>query len=63
MTFGRKSSRRLGFIAGLCSMLTRKKPPKDTGKTDFSTSTQRMGVRFTEKIRTAFRAKWIKKSQ
>lgn len=31
-------------------------------KADFKTSTQGMGVRFTEKIRDIFRKKWIKKT-
>jgi len=42
-----------------------KKPTKpaaeDFKKAEFKTSTQRLGVRFNEKIRDVFRFKWIRK--
>ena len=43
-----------------------KRSPKPTSddfeKADFKTSTQRLGLRFTEKMRNFFRHKWIKKT-
>ena len=51
------------FAAGLLSLFG-KSPPKPTAddlrRVDFSTSTQRLGVRFSEKIRDVFRFKWLK---
>jgi hypothetical protein len=35
---------------------------EDLRRWDWRTSTQRMGVRFTETIRRVFRIKWIKKA-
>jgi len=55
----------LGSLAGRILALFGKKPKpetKDVKKIDFETSTQKMGVRFTEKIRNVFRFRWIKKS-
>ncbi len=54
----------LGSIAGWWLMLFAKSPKlgeDDLKRVDFKTSTQRIGVRFTEKIRTFFRHKWLKK--
>ena len=54
----------LGFAGGLIARLFRSRLPEVTGadlrRTDYSTSTQRMGVRFTERIRNAFRFRWIR---
>jgi len=36
---------------------------QDYRKSEFSTSTQKMGLRFTERIRSYFRHKWIKNSE
>jgi hypothetical protein len=33
---------------------------EDLNRAEFKTSTQRMGVRFSEKMRDIFRFKWIK---
>jgi len=55
----------LGSIAGRILAAFSRKPkaePKDVKKIDFETSTQKMGVRFTEKIRNVFRFRWIKKN-
>jgi len=56
----------LGFLAGgLLSVFGKKsiKPAaEDFKRIEFKTSTQRMGIRFTEKIRKVFRFKWIRKS-
>lgn len=54
----------LGSIAGRILTAFGKKPkpePKDVKKIDFETSTQKMGVSFTEKIRNVFRFRWIRK--
>lgn len=54
----------LGLAAGLIARLFRTRLPEVTGKdlqrNDYSISTQRMGVRFTERIRNAFRLRWIR---
>jgi hypothetical protein len=54
----------LGLAAGLIARLFRTRLPEITGedlqRNDYSTSTQRMGVRFTERIRRAFRFRWIR---
>jgi len=55
----------LGSIAGRIITAFGKKPkaePEDVKKIDFETSTQKMGVSFTEKIRNVFRFRWLKKS-
>ena len=54
----------LGFIAGLCLKLfgkSSKNGPENIKKLHFRTSTQRIGLGFTEKIRAAFRGRWLKK--
>jgi hypothetical protein len=54
----------LGFVGGLISRLFRTPLPdvipEDLKRHDYSASTQRMGVRFTERIRNAFRLRWIR---
>jgi len=55
----------LGSIAGRILMLFGKKPKptaEDFQKLDFKTSTQKIGIRFTEKIRNVFRFRWIRKT-
>ena len=60
----RGKARRLGLAAALISRLFQTPLPgatsEDLGKHDYSTSTQRMGIRFTERIRNAFRRRWIR---
>ena len=34
---------------------------EDLERADFKTSTQRLGIRFSEKIRNVFRFRWLKK--
>ena len=34
----------------------------DLSRAEFNTSTQRLGVRFTEKIRDVYRFKWIRRA-
>jgi hypothetical protein len=54
----------LGLAAGLIARLFKTPLPEATSadlrKHDYSTSTQRMGVRFTERIRNVFRLRWIR---
>jgi hypothetical protein len=54
----------LGFLAaGILSLFGRPAPkpgPDDLKRADFAVSTQRLGIRFSEKIRNAFRFKWLK---
>ena len=55
----------LGLMAGVASALFGKSIKANTDdirRADLGTSTQRMGVRFTEKIRNVFRGRWLKKS-
>ncbi|MCK5225872.1 MAG: hypothetical protein KAQ89_04065 [Planctomycetes bacterium] len=55
-----------GSIAGWLISFFGKSPAKPTAadlkRIDFGTSTQHLGIRFTEKIRSIFRFKWLKKS-
>ena len=59
-----KINRPVGFLAGLIVKLfvkgQKKSPIK---KNDFRTSTQRMGIGFTEEIRNFERKKWIFKKR
>lgn len=51
--------------AVLFSVFSRRRPKPtadDYRRIDFKTSTQRMGIRFTEHIRDVFRFKWLRKS-
>lgn len=56
----------IGFLAGGLLSVFGKSPAKtttdDLKQMNFKTSTQRLGVRFTEKIRQVFRFRWIRKS-
>jgi hypothetical protein len=54
----------LGLMAGVASALFGKSIKANTDdikQADLGTSTQRMGVRFTDKIRNVFRNRWLKK--
>ena len=55
----------LGFLAGVMSRLTHRSLPKitptDLKKHDHPANTQRLGLRFTERVRDTFRFKWIKR--
>ncbi len=60
----KKSGSILGSIAGAIMNLFAKKQKtssKHLKKTDFPTSTQKVGIRFNKKIRDKFRSKWLKK--
>jgi len=65
MAFRRKANTVLGYIASILATVFGAKPVKPTAedlkRTEFGASTQRLGVRFTERIRDVFRFKWLKK--
>jgi hypothetical protein len=64
MRFCSKINSFLGLLAGWLLTLFGKSPRKpvvdDLKRADFKTSTQHMGVRFSEKIRDIFRFRWLK---
>jgi len=52
------------LLETLLSLLGKKKikpTAEDRKKLNFNTSTQRMGMRFNEKIRNIFRLRWVKR--
>jgi hypothetical protein len=56
----------LGLVGGLLARwfggrVTQVRP-EDLKRHDFPTSTQRVGVRFTERIRDTFRFRWIRRA-
>jgi len=53
---------RISLVMFISSLFKPRQKPLDLKKKDFSTSTQKMGLSFTDKIRDAFRHKWIKKN-
>jgi len=65
MVLHRKTNTVLGFLAGILATVfgtkTAKPSMEDLKRTEFGTSTQKIGVRFTERIRDVFRFKWLKK--
>ena len=53
----------ISAIAGaIVSLFAKKTPKKNLKDIDYTSSTQKMGITFTDKIRNTFRGKWIKKS-
>jgi len=64
MRFSAKINSFIGLIAGWLLSLFGKSPRKhvvdDLRRADFKTSTQHLGVRFSEKIRDVFRFRWLK---
>jgi hypothetical protein len=51
-----------GLIISVYSLFRPKATSNDLKRMEFSTSTQKMGVSFTDKIREIFRYKWIRKT-
>ena len=52
------------LAAGILSIFGKspaKPTTEDLRRTEFKTSTQRLGIRFTERIREVFRFKWLRK--
>ena len=66
MVLHRKTNTVLGFLAGLLATVFGTKSTKpsveDLKRAEFTTSTQRLGIRFTDRIRDVFRFKWLKKT-
>jgi hypothetical protein len=66
MSVRTKISLFLGWLAGgLLSVFGKSPAPPDHDdlkRTEFKTSTQRLGIRFTERIRKVFRFRWIRKA-
>ena len=54
----------LGLLGGGLLSIFGKSPTKpttaDLQRAEFKTSTQRLGIRFTERIRGVFRFRWLK---
>ena len=64
MAIRNKFGARLGLIAGQCMRLFGRASARcgeTQKKLDFTTSSQRMGLRFTDKVRDRFRSMWLKK--
>ena len=63
MILHRKTNTVLGFLAGLMATIfgakTAKPSTEDLKRAEFATSTQRLGIRFTSRIRDVFRFKWL----
>jgi len=57
-------ARWLGRVGGLIAQLSRVPRPRVTGadlrRQDYAASTQRLGVRFTERVRDVFRFRWMR---
>jgi len=66
MSFGAKINSFLGLLAGRLLSVFGKSPAKPTtddfNRMEFKTSTQRLGIRFSERIREVFRFKWLRVS-
>jgi hypothetical protein len=64
MRFCTKINSFLGLLAGWFVSLFGKSHPKpvvdDLKRADFKTSTQHLGIRFSEKIRDVFRFRWLR---
>ena len=62
-----KRAGHLVWLAALLGGLSRRKArpigANDLKAHDHSTSTQRLGVRFTERIRETFRFRWLKRTR
>jgi hypothetical protein len=52
----------LRLITVISSLFRPKTTSDDMKKVEFSSSSQRLGVSFTEKIRNIFRYRWIKRN-
>ena len=52
----------LGVMVFIRGLFRPKTTSDDLKKMEFSSSAQRLGISFTDKIRSVFRYKWIKKS-
>jgi hypothetical protein len=50
----------IGLVWRIFSLRKSKADSEQMRRMDYSTSTQRMGLRFTEKIRNTFRHRWLR---
>jgi hypothetical protein len=50
-----------GWFSSVFGRPVTKPTAEDLRRMEFKTSTQHLGVRFTEKVRDVFRFRWIKK--
>ena len=59
-----KKKKRLGLGAGLLLSVFGRKPRSHSAaelyKQDFHPNTQKMGLRFTERLRKVFRSQWLR---
>ncbi|MHC4336853.1 MAG: hypothetical protein ACYSTG_02750 [Planctomycetota bacterium] len=66
MSVRAKISSFLGSLAGGILLMFGRSAAKPTAedyrRAEFKTSTQRLGIRFTERIRNVFRFRWLRKS-
>lgn len=53
----------ISFLFVVSSLFKRKTTANDIRKMEFSASTQRLGLSFTDKIRDIFRHKWMRKAE
>jgi len=53
----------ISFLLIISSLFKRKATSVDLKKLEFSASSQRLGISFTDKIRDIFRLKWIRKAE
>lgn len=53
--------RLMGELLLLFGRLPARPAPEDLSRADFKAGMQRVGVRFTDKIRDVFRFKWLRK--
>jgi len=53
---------KISFVIFISSLFKKKLKSRNLKEIDFSTSTQKLGVRFTDRIRDIFRHRWVKKS-
>jgi len=53
---------KIAFVLFISSLFKKKIKANDFKKMEFSNSTQKIGVSFTDKIRNIFRHRWINKS-
>lgn len=53
---------KISLVMLISSLFKSKTKPKKLQDMEFSSSTQKIGVSFTEKIRNVFRNRWINKS-
>jgi hypothetical protein len=55
------TARAAGIILAVFGKLCAKMDAEELGKKDFKISTQLLGVSFSEKLRNAFRSKWLRR--